>query len=93
MKLFDNFESNLETVIGVEGKMSIFSNYLKNLPSEIGGPLAKLCVTDTVLFAVEYHELSKKQKRLVNAMLKVLNVTSNQCEFTARMNAILPNLM
>lgn len=93
MKCFDDFESNLESVISNERKMSFFSNYIKELPDEIGSSLNSLCISDKILFAVEYHDMSEPQQRIVNAMLKVLNVTDDQYEFITRMNSALPNLL
>lgn len=93
MKWFDDFESNLESIIGDARKMSLFSNYIKELPDEIGRPLYSLCISDTLLFAVEYHDLSEQQQRIVNAMLKILSVTDDQYEFVTRMNAAIPNLL
>lgn len=93
MKWFDDFESNLELVLNDEKKMTFFSNYINELPDEIGRSLKCLCISDKVLFAVEYHDMSEQHKRIVNAMLKVLNVTNDQDEFITRMNAALPNLL
>ena len=93
MKWFDDFESNLELVLNDERKMTIFSNYINELPDEIGRSLKCLCISDKVLFAVEYHDMSEQQKRIVNAMLKVLNVTNEQYDFITRMNAALPKLL
>lgn len=93
MKLFDDFESNLELVVSDERKMTFFSNYINELPDEISRSLNCLCISDRVLFAVEYNDMPEQQQRIINAMLKVLNVTNDQYEFTTRMNAALPHLL
>jgi len=95
---FDNYESNLESILGNSTKMRMFSNYILSLPNIIkegkamNNLLDSLSSPDSLMFAVHYHDLKEIQKIIVTASFKVLNVTDNQDEFAIRMNKVMSGL-